>query len=413
VVPSLSSLFLFDWLSIIMLALIGLLAVVIVRFSGRYLDGQKHYARYRRWLFGTLAATTVLVSAGNLLLLALAWIVSSLCVHRLLMFFPDRREAQIAAHKKFLFARLGDVLTLAGVVCIGRATGTFNIMELMASVPAAEHVSTLLETGGFLLAAGVIVRSALLPFHGWLIQVMEAPTPTSALLHAGVVNIGGFVMLRLATLMVVLEPAQTLLVVFGATTAVLASLVMMTRITVKVSLAWSTCAQMGFMLLECGLGAYSLALVHLVAHSVYKAHAFLAAGNRVQQHLRVEQARAASGKVTPNVLVPTVVTIALFALWHHFLPSLIPQWQHPLPSDIRSVFAGLAVVALVVVQTVLVWRPIGAFAKRCYPHFLAGLYIDDVMTRVTFALCPPRDLPAVKLSTLPNARPLVLREVPS
>jgi NAD(P)H-quinone oxidoreductase subunit 5 len=118
-----------------------------------------------------------------------------------------------------------------------------------------------------LLVASAALKCAQLPFHGWLIQVMEAPTPVSALLHAGVVNIGGFLMIRLAPLMTQSEIAQTLLVICGCTTAVIAALVMTTRVSIKVALAWSTCAQMGFMLLECGLGAYPLALLHIVAHS--------------------------------------------------------------------------------------------------------------------------------------------------
>ena len=133
-----------------------------------------------------------------------------------------------------------------------------------------------------------MLKCAQLPVHGWLIQVMEAPTPVSALLHAGVVNLGGFLLIRLGTLVADVPAAQALLVVVGSVTAVVAALVMMTRISIKVSLAWSTCAQMGFMLMQCGLGLHDLALLHLVAHSLYKAHAFLGAGGAVEQN-RLQQ----------------------------------------------------------------------------------------------------------------------------
>ncbi|WP_264836966.1 proton-conducting transporter transmembrane domain-containing protein, partial [Klebsiella oxytoca] len=124
---------------------------------------------------------------------------------------------------------------------------------------------------------------AVLPVHGWLIQVMEAPTPVSALLHAGVVNLGGFVLIRFAPLLEQAGIARALLLVFGLGTAVLAGMVMLTRISIKVRLAWSTVAQMGFMLLECGLGLYTLAALHLVGHSLYKAHVFLSASTVVRQ----------------------------------------------------------------------------------------------------------------------------------
>jgi NAD(P)H-quinone oxidoreductase subunit 5 len=110
---------------------------------------------------------------------------------------------------------------------------------------------------------------------------MEAPTPVSALLHAGIVNAGAFLVLRMSPVMSLSGPALDTLAVAGLVTLAIASLVMLTQTSIKVSLAWSTSAQMGFMLLEAGLGLYSLALLHLVAHSLYKAHAFLASGSSV------------------------------------------------------------------------------------------------------------------------------------
>ncbi|XLM23048.1 NADH-quinone oxidoreductase subunit L, partial [Chromobacterium piscinae] len=111
------------------------------------------------------------------------------------------------------------------------------------------------------------IKTAQLPFHGWLTQVMEAPTPISALLHAGVVNLGGIVLIKAAPLLQTAPPANLLLMLWGGASALLCCLVMLTRISVKLRLAWSTCAQMGFMLLEIGMGRYSLALLHLLAHS--------------------------------------------------------------------------------------------------------------------------------------------------
>ena len=133
-----------------------------------------------------------------------------------------------------------------------------------------------------LLVFGVLLKTAQLPFHGWMLQVMEAPTPVSALLHAGVVNIGGFVMIRLAPLMAHASIAQGMLIGVGLFTTIVASLVMTTRAAIKGVLAWSTIGQMGFMLVQCGLGAWHLALMHLLAHSLYKAHTFLSSGSVVQ-----------------------------------------------------------------------------------------------------------------------------------
>lgn len=114
-------------------------------------------------------------------------------------------------------------------------------------------------------------------------QVMEAQPPVSALLHASVVNLRGFMLIRLASVIDTTPVAHGFLVVVGCFTATIASLVMTTRISIKVHLAWSTCAQMGFMLLKCGLGLYGLGFLHLLAHSLYKAHVFLGSGDTVNQ----------------------------------------------------------------------------------------------------------------------------------
>ncbi len=148
---------------------------------------------------------------------------------------------------------------------------------------------------------------------------MEAPTPVSALLHAGVVNMGGFVLLRVAEL-IGLVPSQWLLVIVGSLTAVLAGMVMLTRISIKVRLAWSTCAQMGFMLMEIGLGLYELALLHLVAHSLYKAYAFLSSGEAVERaRLHDFQApQSVNGKAVGALLA---VGICIYPMrWSRFSP---------------------------------------------------------------------------------------------
>jgi NAD(P)H-quinone oxidoreductase subunit 5 len=124
-----------------------------------------------------------------------------------------------------------------------------------------------------------LLKSAQLPFHGWLVEVMETPTPVSALLHAGVINAGGFLVLRLADIVAPSESALHILSLVGGATALFGSIVMLTQTSVKAALAYSTIAQMGFMMLECGLGAFAAALLHILAHSLYKAHAFLSSGS--------------------------------------------------------------------------------------------------------------------------------------
>jgi NAD(P)H-quinone oxidoreductase subunit 5 len=120
------------------------------------------------------------------------------------------------------------------------------------------------------------------PFHGWLLEVMETPTPVSALLHAGLLNAGIFLVVRFGELVFLSTPALILLIVIGGFTAIFASSVMITQSSVKVSLAYSSAAHMGFMLMLCGFGAHPVAIIHLIAHSFYKAHAFLSSGSVIE-----------------------------------------------------------------------------------------------------------------------------------
>ena len=129
----------------------------------------------------------------------------------------------------------------------------------------------------------VILRTAALPVHGWLIQVMEAPTPVSALLHAGVVNLGVAMYWSALPRFWIRQSGERVLLAFGLDDSRIGGNGYAHWISIKVRLAWSTVAQMGFMLLECALGLYTLAALHLIGHSLYKAHTFLAASTVVNQ----------------------------------------------------------------------------------------------------------------------------------
>lgn len=266
----------------IMLLLVSFVGAVVTRYSRNYLDGDPNQGRFHKWLALTLAAILTLITTGNLLVFALAWIATSLCLHELLMFYRERPAAVLAAHKKFVASRISDLSLLAAIALIGSTLHTLQFDEMFRILQAMkEPMPVSLNIAAMLIVLSAALKSAQFPFHGWLIQVMEAPTPVSALLHAGIVNAGAFLVLRMSPIMSHSELALGTLAVVGLITLGLASLVMLTQTSIKVSLAWSTTAQMGFMLLECGLGLYSLAMLHLVAHSLYKAHAFLASGSGV------------------------------------------------------------------------------------------------------------------------------------
>lgn len=436
-----------DALGCIVLLLVAFIGWVITRYSQTYMGGDRSQARYVRWLMATLAAVVVVVVTNNLAVLAVAWLATSLALHQLLTFFSHRPVAMIAAHKKFLASRLGDLCLFAGIALIVMTLGSLQIDQVVAKAQALTAYPLALQAAVLFIVMSALLKCAQLPVHGWLIQVMEAPTPVSALLHAGIVNLGGFLLIRLSPLVADVAGAQTLLVVVGSVTAAVAALVMMTRISVKVMLAWSTCAQMGFMLMQCGLGAYELALLHLVAHSLYKAHAFLAAGGAVEQArlkamtpapepmtISMMVIGAASGLVmvaaagmlwgvavgqfTSIWVLAAIVSLAiaplltaqalqLGGLWplgmmlgafgvafayfglHHLFGWLVDVPESN-ANSFDLVWVMLCFTLLFALQCLIRARAHGAVASRLYPWFYAGLYLDEWFTRMTFRIWPAK-----------------------
>lgn len=271
-----------DAVSATMLLLVAFVGWIVLRYARTYLDGEARQGYFIGWLCATLAAVLLLVQSGNLGQLFLAWIATSAGLHRLLLFYPERVAAQRAARKKRLFSGIGAAALAAAVALLWIHSGTSDIGAINALARSGDAAWPLVAAAG-LLALAAVLKSAQFPTHGWLTEVMEAPTPVSALLHAGVINAGGFLLIRLADVMLSAPGVLAVLAMLGGFTALFGALVMLTQPAVKTSLAWSTVAQMGFMMLQCGLALFPLALLHIVAHSLYKAHAFLASGGAVEQ----------------------------------------------------------------------------------------------------------------------------------
>jgi NAD(P)H-quinone oxidoreductase subunit 5 len=446
-----------------MLLLVTFIGWVVVRYSRRYLDGDPQQRQYLRRLLLTLAAVSALVSSNNLLVIALLWLGTSLSLHGLLTHFSERAAAQIAAHKKFLLSRLADVCLLGAISLTASSIHTLELDRIFDVVPRADGLPPALELSSVLIATSVLLKCAQLPFHGWLIQVMEAPTPVSALLHAGVVNIGGFLLIRLAPLMAQAHIAQALLLLVGVTTAAVASLVMLTRISIKVMLAWSTCAQMGLMLVECALGAHDMALLHLLAHSLYKAHAFLSAGGAVATQRVASMAPrtarlgfgALLGAGAVSLILPALVlsasgvdvwgqpvrwfpltllglalpslllnlpqqrgprlklavagaavgVVACFGAGHAAFARLLPHAGEIVPSaPVPAMFAVASLLLLFVLHAWLRQRPDSALALWLYPRAFAGFHLDELFTRLTFQLWPAK-LPAALPASLVLSQP--------
>jgi NAD(P)H-quinone oxidoreductase subunit 5 len=302
-----------DGVSAIMLTLVSFVGWVVLRYAATYMDGEDRHGAFTGWLCATLAAVMLLVTAGNLWLFVVAWVATSVFLQRLLLFYPARVPAKRAARKKWVTSRLGDLALIAAAVLLQTSYGTGDIAQILAAAREGVFPGGAAWAPAF-LAVAAILKSAQFPMHGWLTEVMETPTPVSALLHAGVINGGGFLLIRFADVLLLAPGVLAVLVMIGGFTAVFGGLVMLTQPAVKTSLAWSTVAQMGFMILQCGLALFPLALLHIVAHSLYKAHAFLASGQAVEG---VAAIRRPGPVAIPNgaaVLKAFVAALAIYGL---------------------------------------------------------------------------------------------------
>lgn len=315
-------------LAALMQLLASFIAFVVVRYSRTSMATEPGAGHYLVWLQLTLGAVTLAVVSNHLLVLLAAWIGVSLGLHQLLMFFPQRPRAALAAHKRFLLARFAELCLLVAFLLLHHVHNSWLIDDLLAAYPAELSVAE--HTAAVLIAMAALVTCAQLPLHGWLIQVVEAPTPVSALLHGGIVNLGGFLLILFGPLLMLSTPGQWLILVIAGLTVVLTALIMTTRISIKVRLAWSTSAQMGLMLVECALGLFDLALLHLLAHSCYKAHAFLRAGDAVLVDERLRLAPVlppSAGRMVSSLLLALAIIAGGVGLLTVFSHSPTGPWS--------------------------------------------------------------------------------------
>ena len=273
----------FDSLSTLMSVVISTISLIVHLYSVRYMVEEPGYARFFALLSGMTGTLLLMVSAGDLITLLIAWHLVGILLYFLLGYDTRSRPASRYAFWTWITYRFGDLPLLLAAVLLYHAFDSWSLSVIFEQLAAAPNTLTifqlpLAEVVGFLVAIAAFARSAQFLLHTWLPYSMSGPTPVSALMHAGIVNAGGFLINRFAPVFV--ETSSVLHWVFavGLATAVFGSVLMLTQNDVKKALGYSTMGQMGFMIMECGVGAFSLAIYHLIAHGLFKGTLFLGAG---------------------------------------------------------------------------------------------------------------------------------------
>ncbi|MBX3308004.1 MAG: NADH-quinone oxidoreductase subunit L [Nitrospira sp.] len=283
-----------DRLSGVMMTLITGVSTIIYCYSTNYMYQDRHARRYLALICLTDFVLICMVSSGNLMMLFLFWQLLSYLLY--LLAHNHVHTATLAgAFKTFTLLRVADTAFLAGIALAYQLYGTLEFQELFARAAAAPIPLSILPgieisattAVTCLLFIGAMGKSAQFPLHLWLPGSLFAPTPVHALLHAGIINAGGFLINRLAPLFGMSSTTLHIAFVVGTLTAVLGATMMLAQNDIKKTLGFSTIGQMGYMIMECGLGAFSLAVFHLIAHGLFKATVFLNCGNVIQK-ARVE-----------------------------------------------------------------------------------------------------------------------------
>lgn len=259
-----------DRVGAVLVAFVLAVTLLVQAFARGNLRGDPAAGRFAALAAWLAVAAGAAASALDLVAVAVAWTAGTLLVIALLGHAGDWGQARVARRRAAAALVTGDVGLWVAVVAV-QLDGAGSALDGLGTVsPAAAAIA------GAGVAVAAVSRAAAVPFHGWLPASLAAPTPVSALLHAGFVNAGAVLLLRTADL-----PSPVAGIVAGtagALTVVIAGAAMLTRPDVKGRLVHSTAAQMGFMLLACAIGAWALALFHVIAHGLFKAASFLGSG---------------------------------------------------------------------------------------------------------------------------------------
>ena len=279
-----------DRLSAVMMTLITGISTIIYCYSTHYMSQDRYARRYLTLICLTDFVLICMVSSGNLMILFLFWQILSYLLY-LLAHNHVHPGTLAGAFKTFTLLRVADTAFLAGIALAYQLYGTIEFHELFARAAATPMPIQILpgvEINAataitLLFFIGAMGKSAQFPLHLWLPGSLFAPTPVHALLHAGIINAGGFLINRLAPLFGMSSTTLHVAFVVGTVTAALGATMMLAQNDIKKTLGFSTIGQMGYMIMECGLGAFSLAVFHLIAHGLFKATVFLNCGTVIHK----------------------------------------------------------------------------------------------------------------------------------
>lgn len=309
----------FDSITSIMLIVITSVSALVHIYSIGYMSGDPHIPRFMSYLSLFTFLMIVLVTSDNFVQLFIGWEGVGLCSYLLINFWLTRIKANKAAMKAMLINRVGDIGLVLAMIKILDEFGAlefstiYSIMSLNGSNLYVNKESVTIIC--LLLFLGAVGKSAQLGLHTWLPDAMEGPTPVSALIHAAtMVTAGVFLIIRSGPLFEASPLALTVVTIIGALTAFFAATTGVVQNDLKKVIAYSTCSQLGYMIMVCGLSNYSTSLFHLMNHAFFKALLFLSAGSVIHAVSDEQDMRKMGGLIKSIPFTYTMILIGSLSL---------------------------------------------------------------------------------------------------
>ena len=270
--------FVVNQVTVTMMMVVTTVSTVVHVYSIGYMDHDKAFNRFFAYLSAFVFSMMVLVMSDNLLGLFIGWEGVGVCSWLLIGFWYHKESATWAANEAFIMNRIADLAMLVGIFILYWNLGTLQYDGIFAQVAYADH--DMLVTAAAFLFVGAMGKSAQFPLHTWLADAMEGPTPVSALIHAAtMVTAGVYLVVRMNPMYDLVPEVSIVIASLGAFVAMFAATMALVNRDMKRIIAYSTLSQLGYMFVAAGLGAYWVALFHLMAHAFFKALLFLGAGN--------------------------------------------------------------------------------------------------------------------------------------
>lgn len=306
-----------DNVSVVMMVTVTLVSTVVNIYSMGYMAHDVGYNRFFTYISAFVFSMLILVMSDNFVGLFIGWEGVGLCSWMLIGFWYKKHSASWAANEAFIMNRVADLGMLMGLFLIYWQFGSFSYSVVFSGVA---HINpSVVTTIALLLFVGAMGKSAQFPFHTWLADAMEGPTPVSALIHAAtMVTAGVYLIVRASTLFALVPNVGYVIASLGAFVAVFAASMALVNRDLKRIIAYSTLSQLGYMFVAAGLGAYWIALFHLMTHAFFKSLLFLGAGNvmhAMDDELDIKKMGGLFSSMKYTAILMSVASVALCGIY--------------------------------------------------------------------------------------------------